>query len=268
MKQYSDYLKAALLYQLNIVVFSGLALLSLVSWNLFPLLVACAAEGLWLLLAPVVPAFRAQVEAREKVIREFDSHAGLQKTLDDLPAEQLNRFRVFAARVNAIKEQSATLGGMQQSLVASAVEHVDDLKTRYGMMLAAETQMAAYLKSNDLTLLNHKLVNLASEIETASGRLRSVKAQQKEILVQRLGKLRAIEENATLIKAQLESFEDLVQLLTEQTMTMGDPQELNAHVDSILARIEVADSVLSELDESSLAAFDRQLDIPDARSKK
>ncbi len=260
MKQYSDYIKAALFSQLNIVVFTGLALLGLVSWNVIPVLIAAVAEALWLMIAPGVPAFRAYVASRETKLHEIDSQSELRKALDSLPEDQLGRFRNFAALVNSIRTQSASMNGAQQSLLSGTIDQAYELKSRYISMLSAETQMDSYLRNNDARQLQQKLNALASELNTTSDQLRSVKAQQKEILQKRLEKLHTMEENSKIIKAQLESFQDLVQLLKEQTMTMNDPHELNQQVHSILTQIQVADSVLIDLDSDSLEAFDRELE--------
>jgi hypothetical protein len=260
MNQYTNYLKAALLSQINIVVVAGLALFGLVSWNIIPLLIAATGEALWLLVAPVVPAFRAHVAGREVKFREIDSQAEIRKTLDALPPQQLQRFRAFAALVNAIKEQSATLDDTQKALLTPTVARVDELKVRYVSMLSAEAQLDAYLRDNDVRHLDQKLVALDSEIASAGEQLRAVKAGQREILLQRKTKVHTMEENARLIKAQLESFEDLVRLLKEQSLTLGNPHELAAQVDAVFSQIQITDSVLSDLDATSFEAFDRELE--------
>ena len=260
MNQYVNYLKAALLSQINIVVVVGLALLGLVSWNIIPLLIAGIGEALWLLAAPVLPVFRAHVAGRTEKFRAIDSQAELRKTLDTLPPRQLQRFRDFATLVNAIKEQNAALDDTQNALLSTSVTRVDELKSRYVSMLSVEAQLDVYLQGNDVRNLDRKLAALDAEIAAAGEQLRGVKSGQKAILLQRKTKVQAMEENARLIKAQLESFEDLVRLLKEQSLTLGSPHEFAAQVDAVFAQIQITDSVLSDLDATSFEAFDRELE--------
>jgi hypothetical protein len=252
------YLKAAATSQLNIVLFAGLMLFGLVSWNIIPVIAALAGEAAWLCAAPLLPVFRAAADRKEKKFRAIDRASELESMISALPAPERGRYVKLDEIVRSIREISAEPGNPVGDLLANSGERIDGLRPRFARLLASRASYRTMLERSDPDEIEKRRRETETALTGADDRVREIRQRQLEILEQRRDKLQGAKADLGVIDAQLESFEDLVMLFKEQAVSLTRPEDLTAHIDGLMSQIEVTERTMSEFD-TSFASFDKEL---------
>ncbi|MFN7134875.1 MAG: hypothetical protein ACK4N5_22535, partial [Myxococcales bacterium] len=76
-------------------------------------------------------------------------------------------------------------------------------------------------------------------------------------LEKRLERFHRAAESRELISHQLASIEDFMRLLHEQSITIRDPESVNAQLDSLSVEIQATDETLREMEK--ISAFEEEL---------
>jgi len=98
--------------------------------------------------------------------------------------------------------------------------------------------------------------NLTAEIEneeqvisqTQSERLRDTKKRRVAILKKRLKEFKTANEKSMICETHLETIEDAIRYIYEQSMTMNDPKEIGFQLDNLLADVEETSEIIRDLD--------------------
>lgn len=259
MKDYLRYLIAAALNQINIVAFSFLTMISLISGNFIPFLIAAGMEACWVIGAPLVPAFRASVDRRHERNKLLKGQADRESKLKALGHESRKKYQELERIVESVRQSSASSEGTGAFVNTQFAARLDEMLGRYLATLAAFEVYSKSISQVAEENIESKLKALNAS-DSSDERLREVQSQRRDILEKRLERYRQARKDAALLQSQLETFEDLVKLMKEQSQTMRDPTELTGHVDSMLHEIEVTEQTVAELESSFAVIFDRELE--------
>ncbi len=259
MSSYGRYFMAALTSVPNIVVFSLLAVVSLVSMNPLPILLALVAEAAWLGVAPVLPAFRNSVDATTARHKEIDRKNEAVAIVDQLPAAAQHRYRRLEAMVDEVRSNYEKIGGNSRILLDQIGGQMESLLPRYLDMLRAASAFDATLAGADEHDLEARIAALDLEIAGADARVAEIKERQRGILEKRRDTLVRARKDTEVLHAQLEAFEDLARLLKEQSLTMRDPTAASAQIDALVSGIDVTEQTVHELESNYAELFDREL---------
>jgi hypothetical protein len=86
-------------------------------------------------------------------------------------------------------------------------------------------------------------------MEDDTPRVKAIKARRLRILEQRLERSKKGQENLEIIEAQLETIEDVVKYIHEQSLTLRNPEEISFQLDTLLTEVEETQASVEELEE-------------------
>ncbi|MDH7516188.1 MAG: hypothetical protein QHI48_09980 [Bacteroidota bacterium] len=258
MASYTRYLTVAFTAQLNIVALVAAAAFSLVAWTPLPLLIGAVGEAVWLMTAPLIPAFRRGVDARRARVRRLDADAALERAARSLPPDLRARLGDVSARAERIRKKVAETSGVERKLMDRPLERLDVVVDRYAQVLGDIAALQSLLFENPPSEVESRLRSIEAEENVADERMRAIYAQQREILDRRIDKLREAERNLRMLRARADTIEDTLKLMEEQTLVIQDPDAAGTQLNALLQEVDVVGTAIGELRED-LATFDRQL---------
>ena len=89
-----------------------------------------------------------------------------------------------------------------------------------------------------------------------SPRVKAIKARRLKILEQRLIRFKKSHENLEIIEAQLETIEDVIKYIHEQSLTLRNPEEITYQLDLLLSEVEETESSIGEIEDVFASAAD------------
>jgi hypothetical protein len=259
MNSYGTYFLKALKNPVGLIALGGLAMITIVSGNFIPVLVGLIGEGMFVTGAPMLPAWRRRIDAREAALAVEVAEDKTRDELRALPAAEQQRYQKLQATALAVRENYAQYSQASRDFLAQMTARIDDMLARYLRMLIAKDAYAKHLATNSASELENRVAKLDAEMEGDDERVREVKAKQRAVLAQRLEKLQKAERDSSLLEAQLITLEEMVMLLKEQAITMKEPEEMTAQLDTLISEIENTESTVSAIETSFELAFDREL---------
>ncbi len=257
---YFKALKAALTSQYNIIAMVGAGLFSLVSWNWIPALIAAGVEIGYLVIAPAIPWYRKRVALQLEERTHVRSQKELQSKLQQLPKDDQKRYYRMYRVCQNIRENYKRFNTTSRMFLDEVAGKLESLLQRYLNMLQSLAAYEAYLVSADPSEIDNKLKRLRSELESDPQRVRDIKEKQVEILEKRLEKIAKAREDAKVVRTQLETIEEFVLLLKEQSLTIKDPDELTGQIDSLMLEVEMTEETVREIESNFSQMFDRELE--------
>jgi uncharacterized coiled-coil DUF342 family protein len=90
---------------------------------------------------------------------------------------------------------------------------------------------------------------LRKDMADDSPKVRSIKERRLRILEQRLARFKKGRENVEIIRAQLETIEDVVKYIHEQSLTLRNPEEITFQLDTLLTEVEETQLAIEEIEE-------------------
>jgi hypothetical protein len=243
-----SYVKEAFLNPLNLAVLGGAALLALVAFSAVPLLVGLGAEVIYLGTLPSLPGFQRRVRRRRDEERRQVEQVNLEKTLDELSPNQRDCYLALRElRERTLENYRRLPGG--QPLAESSAGRLDGLLVSFVRLLGALDNYRKYLSTTDRRSLERELAELRVEVAGGSAgtsALREVKRRRVEILEKRVERFERAAESRELVSHQLASIEDVLRLLHEQSITLRDPEIVNAQLEHLSFEIQATDDTMRE----------------------
>lgn len=245
---YIEKLKAALVEQLNIVIFGGLLLFSAVTWSAIPLFIALLGEAAYLAIVPPLAPYRQRLLNRERARKQQQVEAESKKLLANVLQTDREQFSRLVGVTSDIKTNYQSLNPTTLPLLEGITAKLDGLLARYLTMLHAYRHSENYLANTRLSELESKKKEITSSIEGQSDSLREVLSKQLTVIEKRVEKHRQVEANTRVLKTQLDTIEQFIFLLKDQSFAMKEPKELNSQIDTLVAEVEGTESAVKELE--------------------
>ncbi len=268
MGNYGSYFVSALRQPVSLTVLAGLGMISLVSMNPLPILIGLAGKAAFVTVAPMLPAWRRSVDACEEKRKLTESQNKAKEMLRRLPDADQRRYHALMQTAVSIRENYARYNDASRSYLEQLSERLDGMLLRYLRMLIAENNYTGHLSKNSAGEMDRRIGALQQEMAQDDERVRSIKEKQLAILEQRKGKLIKAEADRSVLGAQLSTLEELMNLLKEQAITMKEPDEMNAQLDSLMAEIEHTEDTVTALESSFETLFDRELRAAEEEQKR
>ncbi|GEM_PF-1404285 len=268
MGSYGTYFLHALRNPVALIVLGGLGMISLVSGNPLPLFIGLGAEVLFVGGAPLVPAWRKRVDAGMENRARLESENRAKELLRNLPAPDKERYRGMMQTAVSIRENYARYNETSKPFLDQISERLDDMLLRYLRMLIAKNNYGEHISGTTESEVTQRIDTLQAELADADDRIRPLKEKQLHILEQRKEKLAKATRDSALLTEQITTLEDLMQLLREQAITMKEPDEMNAQLDTLMGEIETTEHTVTALESSFDSLFDRELRAAEEEQKR
>jgi len=204
-------------------------------------------ELIYLGTVPRLPNFRKAVEARKD--RERKKSEENTSVFQSLDRESQQRFLVLKHLSKLIKDNFQKLPYTSQGLLENISNKIDGLLTNYLSLLDMFRKYEIYLRSSTEEKVKQEIENEYAEMEAStSEKLRSIKGRRIGILKKRLERFKAAREKFAIAETQLETIEDAVRYVYEQSMTMNNPEEIGFQLDNLLLEVEETATLMEEVE--------------------
>lgn len=248
----TNYSREAFLHPLNLIMLiaATTAAFFLNDLGMAPSVIFSLAFGLELIYlgtVPRLPNFRKAVEARKD--RERKKSEENTSVFQSLDRESQQRFLVLKHLSKLIKDNFQKLPYTSQGLLENISNKIDGLLTNYLSLLDMFRKYEIYLRSSTEEKVKQEIENEYAEMEAStSEKLRSIKGRRIGILKKRLERFKAAREKFAIAETQLETIEDAVRYVYEQSMTMNNPEEIGFQLDNLLLEVEETATLMEEVE--------------------
>jgi len=248
----TNYSREAFLHPINLIMLiaATTAAFFMNDLGMAPSVIFSLAFGLELIYlgtVPRLPNFRKAVDARKD--RERKKSEETTSVFQSLDRESQQRFLVLKHLSKLIKDNFEKLPYTSQGLLENISAKIDGLLTNYLSLLDMFRKYELYLRSSTEEKVKHEIENEYAEMEAStSEKLRSIKGRRIGILKKRLERFKAAREKFAIAETQLETIEDAVRYVYEQSMTMNNPEEIGFQLDNLLLEVEETATLMEEVE--------------------
>ena len=269
-----NYSKEAFLHPANLVcllvgtisalVFSDVGLVSntVLTFTL-------GAELIYLGVVPRLPAYQKSVRHKKK--KEQTEDLGDKLLFHQLDARSQKRFLVLKHISKEVKKNFESLSYSSKSMLGHIQQKVEDLLSTYLTLLDMNRRFQIYMNSEVEEDIRKKVDQQGAELEgIESGPLKKTRERRLEILNKRLKKFDTAKEKYLICETHLETIEDAIRYIYEQSMTMPNAEDVGNQLDRLLSEMEETTQIIEELDQELLPGFenfDHELELAELRKE-
>lgn len=227
------------------------------------LTIAFGTELIYLGVVPRLPRFKQRVKMRK--IRDRDSGEEEKLVFQQLDARSRKRFIVLKHLSKLIKQNFEKLPYTSQGLLENIQKKIEELLSNYISLLDQYKRYEIYMNSAVEAGLNQEVERITQKIsELTSERLKNTKARRLQILKKRLKKFELAKEKYLICETHLETIEDAIRYIYEQSMTMNNAEEIGFQLDNLLSEVEETSQLIDDLDQDilpSYSEFENEIDL-------
>lgn len=211
----------------------------------------CATELLYLGVVPRVPRFRKIIKLRKLSERNGDTDE--KELFKSLSEKSKRQYLVLRHLVKLVKENFEKLPYSSQGLLENIRNKMEELLSNYLTLLDLYKRYELYMNTSLEDRLKREVQQEESEMrELESEQLKRTKARRVRILKKRLKKFEIAKEKYLICETHLETIEDAIRYIYEQSMTMSNPEEIGFQLDNLLEEMEETSSLIDDLDQETL----------------
>lgn len=251
-EEHINFTKEAFKHPINLgmLLVSAITALLLSSFTGVPLALLSIVFGfelMYLGIVPRLPRYRKDLKMRS--LRDQDPHAEKQSIFEGLTQKSRKQFLVLKYLQERIKENFDSLPYSSQGLLESIREKVDGLVSSYLTMLDRYKRYQMYMNTSVEESLKEEVEEEKKHIDTInSERLKRTKIRRLKILKKRLKKFEIAKEKYLVCETHLETIEDAVHYIHEQSMTMNNAEDIGFQLDNLLEEVEETSQLINNLD--------------------
>lgn len=229
-------------------------------------------ELIYLGTVPQLPRFRRHIKIRK--LKEMRHEPDDKEMFEELNPVNQKRFLVLKHLSKVIKENFDKLPYTSQGMLESINKKIHGLLTNYIRILDVEQRYRELMQTDAEKQLKEKIREEAAELETTkSETLKEIKNRRLNILNKRLERFITAKEKIEICHSQLETIEDAIRYIYEQSMTMRNPEELGLQLDTLLLEVEETASDIRDIDDNQLPHYnltdlDNELEKAEAQIPK
>ena len=222
------------------------------------LLVTMAPEALYLGVVPRMDRFQRAVRSRKLAGQRRDPSQ--KEIYRQLSRQSQRRYARLRQLEDAIEANYDKLSGASQGLLQTHLRKIDGLLEAHLNLLHRRERYRDKSEAATESEVRRSIEAVRERLEEASPRVRKVKERRLRILKQRLHRFREGHENNEVIEAQLQTIEDVVRYIHEQSWTLHDPEEITHQLDTLLDEVEETQQSVQEVEEVFTRSPDELLD--------
>lgn len=237
------FLIGAMLVSFSVSLFSGGA-----SWPFETILLfASAIELLYLGIVPRQERFRRAIRAQQAA--EHAKPPSQKEIFQHLSKHSQRRYARLRKLGRDIQSNYRKLSYASQGMLDSHVRKINGLLDSYLNLLYQEERYEYSSQSGTEGEVVSAIEALRKDMADDPPKVRSIKERRLRILEQRLSRFKKGQENVEIIRAQLETIEDVVKYIHEQSLTLSNPEEITFQLDTLLTEVEETQLAIEEIEE-------------------
>lgn len=204
-------------------------------------------ELIFLGTVPRLESFRKYVTAR--ILREQPRNLEEKEIFYNLSSQSQKRFLVLKHISDKVEANFRKFPDTSQGLTDNIRMKIQELLSNYVFMLDSYERYGTYTKTTRNQDIQREIQAVAKELsELESEKLREIKNRRLLILRKREEKLEKARERLKICESQLETIEDAVRYIYEQSITMSNPEHIGLQLDTLLHDVEETVSIVEDLD--------------------
>jgi len=211
------------------------------------LIMAAATELMYLGIVPRQERFRRLIRSQRAA--EHARPPSQKEIFQLLTRQSQRRYARLRRLEKEIGANYRKLSYASQGLLDSHLKKIDGLLDSYLNLLYQEERYEHYQHTATERDLVSSISELKVDIKDDPPRVRSIKQRRLRILEQRLERLKRSGENLDIINAQLETIEDVIKYIHEQSMTLRNPEEITFQLDMLLSEVEETEASVEKIEE-------------------
>lgn len=211
------------------------------------LVMSAAAELMYLGIVPRQERFRRVVRSHKAA--EHTRPPSQKEIFELLTRHSQRRYYRLRKIEKEIAANYRKLSYASQGLLDSHLKKIDGLLDSYLNLLYQEERYEHYQHAATERDLVTAISELKIDLQDDPPRVRSIKERRLRILEQRLDRLKRSSENLDIINAQLETIEDVVKYIHEQSLTLRNPEEITFQLDMLLTEVEETEASVEHIEE-------------------
>ncbi len=247
-----NYTREAFLHPLNlgvllIAAISAFAMsgMGLVSSTI--LTMTFGVELMYLGIVPRLPRFRKSVKLRK--LRERNPAAEEKSRFQELDQKGQKRFLVLKHLAKLIKENFDKLPYSSQGLLENIRDKIKELISNYLTLLDLHKRYQLYMNTSVEESLKREVQEEEAKMQNMESEpLKRTTARRVGILKKRLQKFEVAKEKYLICETHLETIEDAIRYIYEQSMTMSNPEEIGFQLDNLIEEVEETSQLIDDLD--------------------
>jgi hypothetical protein len=215
------------------------------------LTMAFGTELMYLGILPRLPRYRKHVKYQK--LHEQNAADHEQSTFEELDPQSQKRFLTLKRLTKLIKENFDKLPYSSQGLLENIREKIQELVSNYLILLDLHKRYQLYMNTSveeslkvEVQKEERKMENMQSE------RLKRTTKRRVGILKKRIKKFDIAKEKYLICETHLETIEDAIQYIYEQSMTMSKPEEIGFQLDNLLEEVEETSQLIDDMDREIL----------------
>ena len=269
-----NYTKEAFLHPVNLVCLLTATITALVLSNVefvshAILTFTFGVELIYLGVVPKLPAWQKNVRLKKR--KEQTEDSGDKRIFYQLDPRSQKRFLVLKHISKEVKKNFDTLPYSSRGMLEHIQKKMEDLLTTYLTLLDMNRRFRIYMNSEVEEELRREVEKQEEKIGTIdSERLKATKERRLKIMNKRLKKFDVAREKYLICETHLETIEDAIRYIYEQSMTMPNAEDVGIQLDHLLSEMEETTNIIEELDKSLLPGFDemdRELELAQLRKE-
>jgi hypothetical protein len=248
-----NYFAHAFKSQYNLIGLGTAVGFALLAGSFLPLLILAGVEMAVLPLVSGSERFKRLVRARvsdeKDEVRQQQVDRELSAIFRELPDPERIRYRQLDNLAHEIRQNYQGLDSSSRMLLDELEGKLDFLLGFYLRMRQSVSRYDRYFATTDPERMQERIAMLEHEVQAGPGKVKEVKARTKAVLEKRLVRYQKALENKTLIDAQTETVQEVLQLLRDQSYSMRDPRSITEQLDTLLSSAEETERGVKDMEE-------------------
>ncbi len=228
-------------------------------WFNLTLIMTAALELMYLGVVPRNDRFRRAVRSRRAA--EHAKPPSQKEIFQLLTKTSQRRYARLRKLEKDISTNYRKLSYASQGLLDSHLDKIDGLLDSYLNLLYQKERYEYTNQSGAESEVVQAIAHLREDMADDSAKVRSIKERRLHILEQRLQRFKKSSENLEIIEAQLETIEDVVKYIHEQSLTLRNPEEITFQLDTLLTEVEETEAAIQEIEDVFAPAADLLRDV-------
>jgi len=226
------------------------------SWPIDTLLLfGMAIELLYLGIMPRQERFRRAIRSKEAA--EHAKPPSQKEIFQHLTKHSQRRYAKLRKLGKDMQGNYRKMSYASQGMLDSHVSKINGLLDSYLTLLYQRERYEQTSHTSAEAEVVRAISALREDMVDDPPKVRSIKQRRHKILEQRLDRLKKGVENLEIIDAQLETIEDVVKYIHEQSMTLSNPEEITFQLDTLLSEVEETQIAVEEIED----VFGRSKDL-------
>jgi hypothetical protein len=257
----TSYAKAAIKEPVNFWGLAGFLVAAAYTGSVIPLLIALVCEAVYLVVVPLLPAYRQLINRREHERLLAAHNAGREKLIKSFTPREREAVEYLRWLKEKIQDNYRKFTGAGQ--LPSNLKALDQRWEDFVDLLDVYRRRKQHLKSINRTAVHNQLSQAFRAMESSTDeKTKRIQKTNVEILKRRVSSFDEIERSVKLVEGQLQSIENFFSYLNDEIVTISTPEKFSLLdfeqlSDSIAMTKQMLDATADEV--GALDSYNREM---------